>query len=173
MKKIILLFAILGFSAFVMAQAQDSTIVLKNFRHIHKKFFNAGVIFSKDVKYTVLDYDFDKRYTPTIDDIIKAELIFYKKYNLYAMQNKWIYYYEIVPNVRKKFKRWNRQYIGYINKKGEKIIIMHLLNFNIKIIANKRFANWEKKIVIGTGRYYGRNMDIYYINIDRVTLFQL
>ncbi len=76
-----------------------------------------GVIFTKDYDSGAYINKRNKEFTPTINEIILAEKLLYK--NLDTINNKW------ASSVHKNLKTYLRQYFGYINVNGERIIYIY------------------------------------------------
>lgn len=99
-----------------------------------------GVIFSKEADVRLDLHNAKERYTPSVDDIKKAEDIFFKDYNSFTKQN---------INTKKVFCNYLRQYVGFIDNNGDKKIVMQLID-NSKPKKMKRLLgeNWEKNYLL-------------------------
>ena len=84
-----------------------------------------SVIFEKDYKPPFSRLDFDNSFTLTIEQIERVEKILIQQYNsskIWMVDNlrkknpsENLVYPKTVKNVRKKFCKYRRQYVGYIN----------------------------------------------------------
>jgi hypothetical protein len=133
-----------------------------------------GVIFDSSVKYPFVEQNYDRALTPKISEIRKAEKIFSKKYYEYRTNvldsfnvDKSIIKKRLKKpkNVIKKFYKYNRQYISYLNKSNDTIISIGLLNFANKRKAEKHFQDWKKTIQFGFHGFYEDNQEWISINI--------
>tara|TARA_R110002049_G_scaffold225046_1_gene396891 strand:+ start:1003 stop:1533 length:531 start_codon:yes stop_codon:yes gene_type:complete len=160
---------------FLIFSFQSSRIIeLKDF------YSGKGVIFDESEPYPFKDLDYKKPYTPTIEDIKKAENFLFDNYYQYKVKvfrhfnydenliNKLLKpKYKKAQKVKKKFCKYNRQYAGYINSSNDTIIYIGLLNFSNKKKAEQQFNGWQEKILIGFGDFYEKNQDFYNINISK------
>ena len=116
-----LFFTVFVIGTMITAKAQNNiTDTAKQFKVVQlpNYYKEKGIIFSKD--YTVgIDMRNKKyRYTPTMDDISKAEEIFNKQYNQLQKTN---------VDTKKFFCHWVRQYVGLVDSNGNKNIIVQLI----------------------------------------------
>ena len=101
-----------------------------------------------------------ERFSPSDDEIVLAESILLERYNIdFEWSNK-------IKNVKKKYWKYNRQYLGYIDSQGNKKIIISLMNFKRKKEALKKFEGWEKTFVVGFGSYYETNLRIFVADLS-------
>lgn len=120
-----------------------------------------GYIFPMD--YFVFSLDFDgvkKRITPSKEYIQKAETILNDSID-YIINGR-------SPNIKSKtLKKYKRQYIGFINGKGEVVIYINFL----RNIDRERKSRLQKEIlwILDGGDNYWQ----IYINIDKKELFGL
>ena len=149
---------------------QFKTIELKEY------YSGKGVIFDRTVQYPFDDQNYDISLTPNITEIRKAEKIFSKKYYEYRTNvldsfnvDKSIIKKKLKTqkNVIKKFYKYNRQYIGFIDKSNDTIITIGLLNFSNKRKAEKYFQDWKKTIQFGFHGFYENNQEWVSINISK------
>lgn len=139
-----------------------------------------GVIFTKNDNYPFRDMDYKEGYTPTIEDIRKAELFLFNNFYTYEVNVLKHFKYKdeqidkiIKPKFKnpkkviKKFCKYNRQYAGYINKSNDTVLYIGLFNFSKKKKAEEKFFNWKNKIFLGSGDYYQKNQEFYTINLSR------
>lgn len=146
-----------------------------------KEFYDGtGVIFDKTAKYPFTEPDYAVPYTPTIEDVKKVENFLLQNYYEY-----WVNFYRAFDyddrlinkllkskyknpeNVKKKYKKYNRQYIGYINSSNDTIIYIGLLNFRNKRKAEYYFEGWREQIIFGFGDFYQENQRNYRFNISK------
>ena len=166
MKLFILLFIInLSYS--------QKTILLTN------HYCGEGIVFNDNVKYPFQEKDYAEFYYPNIDDIKNAENILFKNYynhkieilNYFKLKDEKINPKNKNPNnVKKKFLKYNRQYIGYLNNRNEIIVYIGLLNFSNKKKAIKYFENWKENIIAGSGGFYNKNQEYFVINLTKKSI---
>lgn len=104
-----------------------------------------------------------ERYTPSEDDIIKAENIFLNTYN--EKDDKQLVNFKEGKSYKRKYYKWRRNYLGYLDGDGNKVIIIHLINFTHRKKASAKYEEWGKEIIIGYGEWFEKNQLITYINI--------
>ena len=113
-----------------------------------------GIVFSDSSKVHI-NGDFRSFFEPTVneiqigEEILKNDLKSFlrkkfidtqKEYSLSEAELKqWEKTIENV-DVKKQYKRYNRQYAGFINKSGERILLIRLLNFK----SNKKLKSTLK-----------------------------
>ncbi len=105
----------------------------------------------------------EKRYTPTTDDVKKAEHVLKEK--LKGVNIERINQLDDCPIVHKNLKKYCRQYVGFINEKGQRIIWVNLF-------WNKEVEKQAKEgiVVVQDGCSYFWNIEI---NIDSENLINL
>ncbi|ATL49593.1 hypothetical protein COR50_21780 [Chitinophaga caeni] len=144
-----------------MSKAQDSSLDSSHqFTVIHlPAYYNEkGVVFNKDYVVGIEMRNLQSRYTPTKDDIIKAEKIFNNKYNEIRKTN---------VDTKTFFCRWVRQYVGLIDNNGNKNIIVQLVDNTKPRIINRLFGKgWETSFVIYFADPYPGLGIPFRINID-------
>jgi hypothetical protein len=140
-----------------------------------------GVIFKEDGECFMCLQD-KERFTPTIDDIQKAERIL--KDNLEKANESRMNQVDNCPVIHKKLKSYRRQYFGYIDSSGDKIIYTtfnwdresfpsRLLNGYNKVFGQyePERENWKKeKEMVFDGCSYHWEIKI---NLDTEQLFEL
>ncbi len=115
MKKCLYLVLIILFNQEL--QAQTKIISLSSY------FKGKGVIFEKEYKSLIDIKDYEKSFTPSLEEIKIVENLFLKK-----IESK----RKIKKTPKKEFYNYYRQYLGYINSNQEKVIMVNMLNFNKK-----------------------------------------
>lgn len=160
--KILFFNLIFGMSLVCSAQTSDSTYYIKS------KCYE-GYIFPKE---NIIDADWmpfndiRERYTPTNDDIIKAENILKEQLgniNKQALMNQM----KGCPIIHKKLNKYKRQYFGYINSNGGKIIWINCVWYK----SEDALKLWNKKVItILDGCSYYWNIKI---NLSQDKLFDL
>jgi hypothetical protein len=105
-----------------------------------------------------------KRYTPSREDILNVEQLLKDK--LKCENSELINQKNSCPVIHKNLKKYVRQYVGFINTDGEKIIWINLLwDKNIDDSSLK-----EEIIMVNDGCSYYWNVKI---NIDKKDLYEL
>lgn len=117
-----------------------------------------GVIFDKDYVVGIDMRTLKYRYTPTIDDVTKAEEIFSKQYN--QLQGKDV-------DVKKFFCHWVRQYVGLVDSSGNKNIIVQFIENGKPRKMNRLLGkDWETDFVIYFSDPFPGLGILFRINID-------
>ena len=123
-----------------------------------------GVIFPKEYRNYNLSYPM-QTFTPTINQVIRAEKIMHKDYQNFKVKLYDSIYinpkYDLKDNSPKTFikhfRNYNRQYSGYINENKDSIVFIGLLNFNSKKKITPYFDNWKKEIFLCNGTFCKKN----------------
>lgn len=155
-----LLFFLLLVGTIMNSQAQNTNDTTKkiNVIHLPNYYKEPGIIFNKDYVVGIDMKQLKSRYTPTIDDIIKAEEILSKKYNEVQKTN---------VDTKNFFCRWVRQYIGLIDSNGNKNIIVQLIDNTKPRKINKLLGkNWEDVYIIMLADSFYKVSNRFRINID-------
>jgi len=169
MKTVIIIFLnILLFCNGIFSQQITDTITIIKLPEYYK---GHGIIFSDKYIPPVKKIQSSKRFNPIKEEIQQAEKILITNYNK-SLRNNPHRCYNCTPtkNVKKKFKYWNRQYLGYVDANGHRIIWIKLLKFRSKRKEKKYFANWKNGFVFGFGDFYEKNTDSFSVNITLGTL---
>ncbi len=121
-----------------------------------------GIVFSGDYAVGIDMTNKRYRYTPSKEDISKAEEIFSTQYNQLQQTN---------INVKDFFCCWVRQYIGLVDSNGNKNIIVQLVNnknpMKIRRLLGK---DWEKVFTIMLADSFYAVSNRFRINIDKVEM---
>lgn len=157
--KRILFFIIFFFIAFTFAHADDrfEVVITDTFR---------GVIFPENKASEVVSWiDYKRLWAPERLDILEAE----KLSKLYLEQYKGVnvHHQECVPKILKQLNKYIRQYVGLVNKNGEKII---WINYSFAD-ESRDFPNSYKKwisVVGGWFRYFSIK-----VNLSKKEVFDL
>lgn len=145
-------------------------------------FYNGiGVIFSEEDRVD-LQLNLGGFYEPSVEDVEKSEEILYGNLLNY-MEDKFSAIREKYPltqdevnewkkaieetDTKRQYRNFNRQYVGFINGEGEKLIYLRLLNFSKSKQANKYFENWKDEIILGFGDFYEENTRVFVINLNQ------
>lgn len=140
--KDVLLVLLFSLGVLLTGSAQSSlTDTVKHFNVVFLSDFykEKGIIFSKDYLVGIDMSDKKGRFTPTIDDVKRAEAFFLNKYNQLRKKN---------DNVKDFFCHWLRQYIGLIDSNNNKNIIIQLVNINKPGKINRLLGKgWENNFV--------------------------
>lgn len=122
-----------------------------------------GIIFGK---YCLENWVIEKnRWTPTEDNIEIAEILI-KKYILKQVKRKGLINQYNSPIIHLNFDKYLRQYMGYLNKHGERII---RINCFWKDYESKYYPDWKTRWieVFDGGSYYWQ----IEVNIDKKKCF--
>lgn len=108
------------------------------------------------------------RYTPSISEIILAETIFLDQFNITLSKDKRTLGFVPIRNVRRKFKKYGRQYIGFVDSLQNHLVFIQLLNLNnSQKNINRSFNNWHQKFITGTGDFFESNTSRYLIDLGK------
>lgn len=144
-----------------MSKAQNDIDTSHKFSVIYLPSYykEKGVIFNKDYVVGVEMQNFKLRYTPTKDDIIKAEQIFNQKHNEAQ---------KATVDTKVFFCHWVRQYVGFIDTNGDKNILLQLIdNTKARKINRLLGKNWETVFTIMLSDSFYSVSKRVRINIDR------
>jgi hypothetical protein len=145
-----------------LSQKGDTTIKNYSTVYLPKYYKEKGVIFNKDYVVGIDMRDFKSRYTPTIDDITKAEEIFNKQYDEVQKTN---------IDTKVFFCHWVRQYVGLVDSSGNKNIIVQLINNNKPGKINRMLGkDWESVFIIMLADEFYAVSTRFRINIDTHTM---
>jgi hypothetical protein len=128
--------------------------------HLPDYYKGKGVIFNKDYVVEIKISNLQYRYTPTKEDVIKAEEILNEKYN-------WIRIRKANVDTRTFFNCWVRQYVGLIDINGNKNIIVQLIDNAKSNKVNRLLGKgWETTFIIMLSDDFYKISAIAWINID-------
>lgn len=170
--KFILVFTLFLVAITDQASAQSKSFTEKrssNHTYIKSKNFE-GVIFSKDFMLPFLsDVTASKRFTPTVEDIERAELLLSK--DIKAVNALQLNQGGIKgPVIHENLNRFVRQYFGYYSDEGDKVVyISCLLKGNYD--NTSKSARWlDGAVVVLNG---GSNYWQVQANLNKPNLFGL
>lgn len=132
---------------------------------VQTQYYNNYGIILDDTINLPFKHNYKSFYIATKDDVLKAELIFKENIKNYLSAIVGIKKGKISRIVRK-YKHYNRQYLGFIAKDDKKYILMIMLHFKNSRIEKEYFPDWEYKYFLGCGEFYENNTNIYIINMD-------
>ena len=121
-----------------------------------------GYIFDK-THFVMLSVQQQKsRYTPTNDDVKVAEKLL--KRNLQIINKMRVNQTKCCPVIDKKLKKYKRQYVGFINENGDKILWINFIwskrvlesdiSKNIISVQDGCSYYWNIKINVSTGEVF-------------------
>ncbi len=67
---------------------------------------------------------------------------------------------------KEKIKTYYRQYVGYINDKGEKLIDINLFNYDTPE-GRQKCKDWQDQYVFGFDGFWTENTTYYIVNITK------
>lgn len=114
-----------------------------------------GYIFPKEYVLDIPAENIKSRYTPSKEDIIKAENIIEEQ--IYYINKSLINQTGGCPIIHKNLNKYKRQYFGFINDKGESIIWINL------IWKKEITASWGQEVVIildGCSHYWNIKINL-------------
>lgn len=147
-----------------LAKSQDSCY----YRYENPELFKGqGIVFTEKCHIPIWIPDKYSVFTPTESDVIAAEKIFFEKYAEYAKKE----YGWKIKNVKRKFWKYNRQYFGLKDNKGNIYIHINLLSFRSKRKAKEYFPGWDKMYFVGFGEFYERNVNTVLVDITNKRVY--
>ena len=155
MKLIDIMLTILLFQYNNFAQENNGSTSVFNISEIY---LAKGVIFSENSRYIGNDANNKIRFTPSLKEIRDAEkillnsLFFKTEVDTLVCQS---------PNIEMVMDYY-RQYFGYIESDGSKIIVMYFMNVKERPFL---FEDWNKICSIGFGDEYYKNSHLEWVNI--------
>lgn len=117
-----------------------------------------GVLFADTVK---LDFSIDsaaRRFTPSESDAILADEIIFESKGVF--EKAW------GKSFNKEVKKSCRQFVGYHDLKGDKHVIVLLLNMS-NPLAKQYFKEWLSKPIVGFGDFYEKNLKTLNVNLSQ------
>lgn len=123
-----------------------------------------GVLFGDTVKLSFRIDSIASRFSPSGDEAHLADKI--------ISENKRAFIKSFGKSFNKEVKRSHRQFIGYINIKGDRHLIVFFLNMN-RSRSKHYFKEWLTQPIVGFGDFYEKNLKILDVNLSqrRVTIF--
>ena len=122
-------------------------------------FKGKAIVFEENYKPPIKLPSNIERFSPSDEEIILAESLLFERYNTDISRSIKI------KNVKKKYWKYNRQYLGYIDSQGNKQIIVKLLNFKRKKKALELFEGWENGYFVGFGEDYEKNIRRFVVDL--------
>jgi len=121
-----------------------------------------GVVFPKGYEVPIAfgAEQLQKRFTPNENQIKIAEEGFANQYNKLLHVN--------VSNVLKFFKSYKRQYLGYINYKGDSIVLMQLIDFGSCFAFKRRsaFGRWKEQFISCLSEFCYKYLKFYHYDLN-------
>jgi hypothetical protein len=130
-----------------------------------------GVVFSKDFVFPFMqEQAAEKRFTPSQEDIEDAEKLLAKK--IQSVNSLQVNQGGVCgPIIHENLKRFVRQYYGYINEKGDKVVYISCLLKSNYADSAKQTPNWLKGVVVVLNG--GSNYWQVQANLNKSSLFGL
>jgi len=161
MQKVIFLVLSLFSLGNIIGQDTSSKTIL-----INEKYFE-GVIFPEDYKvhFNLGKEYLTKRFTPTPQDIQTFETGFIEQIN--NLRNSFS-----VSDPRRFFKRHKRQYLGYINNKGDSVVLTQFVDRGTILSFKRRswFSGWKEHFIICLGDFCYKYLRLYQFNLTNKIL---
>lgn len=149
MKKHLILCALL-FLYFYPARCQESQQLNKSvIIRIDSLFKCYGVIIDSSINVPIEIKSFKERFTPSIDQIINSETIFWQSYNETNRTTPARSNAKYIDDVKAEFNNYNRQYVGFIDISGHANIIINLFDYSKKRVVIREIGDsWKRNFVI-------------------------
>lgn len=116
-----------------------------------------GVILPSNIQYFGKDAKDKERFTPSIQEVKIAEWVTLNNLDIYDQNGSKL----IIPSIDA-IMNYFRQYFGYIESDGSKIIVIYYMNVMEQPIL---FKNWDNACSIGAGDDYYQNTHLVWIDI--------
>lgn len=140
MKNIIYIITLLIISTSVQARQASDTAKGLEVISLPDYYNQKGIVFTEHYNLKVDLGDIKGRYSPSMNEIRKAEEIFFRDYATFTKQH-------IDP--KKYFCNYVRQYIGYLDSNGSKILSMQLIDNSKPRRMNRILGrNWEMRYIV-------------------------
>ena len=131
-----------------------------------------GVIFPKEYRNYNLGSPMPT-YTPTINQVIRAEKIMHENYHIYEIMiydSLKLTGKQDLKNSKPKtfikhFRHYNRQYSGYLNENKDSLVCIGLLNFKNKKRIKPYFDDWKEEIFLCSGTFCQKNFRLCKVNL--------
>lgn len=123
--------------------SQDAELI-----RIDSMYHECGVIFTERYELSVGVRDMRNRFTPTIDDVIQAERLFLKNYNLANQANEVSKAAKYIADPKGFFNLYIRQYAGYYDLNGNKVILIHLIDNSKPNRVKKEIGDQWKRVFV-------------------------
>jgi len=108
-----------------------------------------GVVFSGEYTPPIEIHNVAQRFTPIAADIVASEQIFVSQYNQENKATEARSGAKVLDDVKKYFSKFNRQYLGYTDKNGNRNLIIHLFDYSKKNVVKKYVGNsWKTSFLI-------------------------
>jgi len=134
------------------------------------KYYGVIIDSSKDVPIKI--EAFKDRYTPKLVEIVNAEMIFLKSYNDANKASPARSNAKYIVDVKKEFKKYNRQYVGFIDVHGDSNIIIQLFDYRKKRIVNREIGDsWKRSFIIMFSEHPHFTTLIYRVNLKEKILY--
>ena len=108
-----------------------------------------GVIIDSSNGMAIKIEAFKDRFTPDINEVVNAEVIFLQSYNEANKASPVRSNAKYIFDVKREFRKYNRQYVGFIDIHGNPNIIINLFDYSKKRIVNREIGDsWKRSFVI-------------------------
>lgn len=116
---------------------------------IDSLYAECGVVFPASYDLSIEVENLRTRFTPPIEEIAKAEKIFLTQFKHLDHSKSKFPNGSAIPNFQDYFKKFIRQYIGYVDEEGNRNILIHLINNEHPRKVKKVIgANWKKDFIL-------------------------
>jgi len=147
MKSFLFFFVVLSISLFAQNEITNDGVQIISMNEI---FPAKGAILPATVHYFGKDAKDKQRFTPSIEEVKIAEWVTLNNLEIYDLPN-----IDAIMN-------YYRQYFGYIESDGSRIIVIYYMNVIGQPIL---FKNWDNACSIGAGDSYYQNSHLVWIDI--------
>jgi hypothetical protein len=139
----------------VVQEAPQHTTVL----YLPTYYREAGIIFHKEYAAGIEMKDLQYRYTPSKEDIMQTERIFQQQYHIVEKKSL---------DTKVYFDKWVRQYVGLVDKEGNKNIIVQLVNNTDRKKIDKLLGkDWRNTFIVMLSDSFYQVSTRFRINLDK------
>jgi len=146
----------------------NKTVIIR----IDSLFKYYGVIIDSSTDVPIIIEAFKDRFNPNINEIVNAEMIFLQSYNETNQATAARSNAKFIKDVKKEFKKYNRQYVGYIDIHGNPNIITQLFDYSKKRIVNREIGDsWKRRFIIMFSEHPSFTTLTYRVNLKEKKLY--
>ena len=146
----------------------DKSVIIR----IDSLFKYYGVIIDSSTDVRIIIEAFKDRFNPNINEIVNAEMIFLRSYNETNRATATRSNAKYINDVKKEFKKYNRQYVGYIDIHGHSNIIIQLFDYSKKRFVKREIGDsWKRSFVIVFSEHPPFTILTYRVNLKQQRLY--
>ncbi|QIP15686.1 hypothetical protein G8759_25160 [Spirosoma aureum] len=116
---------------------------------IPTKYLQEGVIFDASTDNAPIPLGSVSRFTPSLVEITVAEDIINAGYT----------------NQHIKLENCYRQYFGYLDEQGNRVVVVQLINSHVKKKERAIIEDWKTESMSGFGAFFEKNVRKYFVEV--------